>query len=207
MIRFTLRLVGGPTTWVAPSFVLLAWMTLMLGASPTALSTVGGLFYSSAVWATWVTIATGNVDSDAHRDVLTAAVGSAAKLHATRALAVISASAVATGLVSIATVAKTASDSPIRDLFICLAVSAGGSLLGVSFGTLLHCPLLRQSGLAVLIAVMCLLVTIISPFPNRLLAGAARGDGAPAALIVAVASCWCALVVCAAAGLAARRSR
>jgi hypothetical protein len=207
MIRFTLRLVGGSTTWVAPSFVHLIWVVLTLGGSTTTLSTVAGLFYASAVWAIWVTIVTGNVDVDAHRDVLAAAVGSAATLHAQRASAVVTASVVVGAVVSFAAVATTARDSPIRDVLVCLMVTTGGSLLGTGFGTFLHRPVLRHSAIAVLLAVMCVLVTIISPGPSRILASVAHGDLAPAALIVVVTGCWCAVAVGVAATFAARQAR
>ncbi len=207
MIRFTLRLVGGSTTWVAPTFVYLIWALVTLGGSSTALSNVDGLFYASTVWSIWMTIVIGNVDTDQHRDVLAAAVGSAATLHAQRAVAVVVASVVVGGIVSLATVVKTTSVSPIRDLVICMMVTTAGSLLGTSFGTLLHRPLLRHNGLAVLLAVSCILVTIISLVPVRIFAGAGRGGLASPALIVAVTGCWCALVVGVAAGLAASRAR
>ena len=155
----------------------------------------------------WMMILTGNVDGDAHRDLLAAAAGSAAMLHTRRAISVVAASIAVGIIVSAVTVSVTASDSPVRDLLICTIVTIGGGLLGVSFGTTLHRPLLRHSGLVVLLAVMLALVTIVSPIPVRVLDKSSTGDLVPAALMMVIAGCWCAVLVTASSRFAASRAR
>lgn len=207
MIRFTQRLVGRSSAWVAPTLVYLIWIAITIGGRTATLSNAPGLFYATVVWATWMTISTGNLDSDAHRDLLVAASGSAARLHAQRSLSVLFLSVPVTLAASAATVATSVSSDVARDWLVCILAAASGGFLGTGFGTFLHRPVLRHRGLTVLVAATLVVVAIVSP-PSIWVLDQVKSGNVAAALTIAVGvALWCAAAVSAASLLAAARSR
>jgi hypothetical protein len=207
MIAFTLRLVGRSSAWIAPSIVLILWIAVTLGGGGSARSAVAGLFYAVAIWATWMTISTGNLDTDAHRDLLAAACGSASRLHAVRAATVaVSVAAISVIVSGLTIVTGTSSNRP-GDFVICALVTSAGGFLGVSFGTLLHRPLLRHRGLTVLFALMLLIATIVSPPTIAALNGIESGSPSTATALALVLGCLCVAVTAVAARIAAARAR
>lgn len=207
MIRFTLRLAGRSSAWVAPTLVYLIWVTVTIGGRAAALSNAPGLFYASVVWATWMTVSTGNLDTDEHRDLLASVSGSATTLHAQRALSVLVVSLPVCVVASAVTVAASVSANVVRDSFICLLMAMSGMLLGTSFGTLLHRPLLRHRGLTVLCAALLIIVAIVSPTSIWALDYAETGNTVAATVITATIGLWCAGAISVASLLAASRAR
>lgn len=207
MISFTLRLVGRSSAWVAPTLVSLIWIAVTIGGGAAALSNAPGLFYASMVWATWMTVSTGNLDTDEHRDLLAAVSGSATRLHAQRSISVLVLSLPVCVVASAVTVAASVSDSVVRDWLICALMAISGSLLGASFGTLLHRPILRHRGLTVLCAALLVIVAAVSPTSFWALDYAEAGDTAAAAVITATIGLWCAGAIGVASLFAASRSR
>ena len=207
MIRFTLRLVGRSSAWVAPTVVYLIWVAVTIGGRAAALSNAPGLFYASVVWATWTTVSTGNLDTDEHRDLCAAVTGSATRLHVERSMSVLVLSLPVSVVASAVTVAASVSDSVVRDWLICVLMAMSGSLLGASFGTLLHRPILRHRGLTVLSAALLIIITVVSPTSFWALDYAETGDTAAAIVITATIGLWCDLAISVSSLLAASRSR
>ena len=207
MIRFTIRLVVRSFAWLAPTLVYLTWVAVTIGGGASALSNATGLFYASLVWSIWMTITTGNLDSDEHRELLAAASGSTMRLHAQRALSVLT---IAVPLAAVASTLATAagiSNNAGRDWLICFLTAIGGGLLGTSFGTLLHRPLLRHRGLTVLLATLFVVTMIVAPPTLWALDAAESGDTLFAVATVAVLGLWCAATVATASRWAASRAR
>ena len=207
MIRFTLRLVARSSAWVAPALVYLIWVAVTIGGGSAALSNAPGLFYASLVWATWTTVSIGNLDTDDHRDLLASVSGSAATLHVRRAMSAV-ALALPVGIAaSVVTVAVGASDDVVRDWLVCVSMAMSGSLLGTSFGTLLHRPILRHRGLTVVAAVLLIVVTVVSPPSIWALDHSRAGDAVGSMIITIALGLWCAVVVAVASLLASSRAR
>lgn len=206
MIKFTLRLVGRSSAWVAPTLVYLIWIAVTIGGGSVALSNAPGLFYASVVWSTWMTVSTGNLDTDEHRDLLAAACGSATRLHAQRSVSVLVLSLPACVTVSAVTVAASVSDNVVHDWLVCALMAMSGSLLGTSFGTLLHRPILRHRGLTVLISALLIIVAVVSPTSIWALDFAESGNTAAAAFITIAIGLWCAASISTASLFAAARS-
>jgi len=207
VIRFTLRLVGRSSAWVAPTLVFLIWVAVTIGGRAPALSNAPGLFYATVVWATWMTVSTGNLDTDDHRDLLASVSGSATRLHAQRSISVLVLSLPVCVVAAAVTVAASVSVNVVRDWLICALMAVSGGLLGTSFGTLLHRPLLRHRGLTVLFALLLIIVAIVAPPSIWALDYAETGNTAAAVLIAASVGIWCATAISVAALLAATRAR
>ncbi len=207
MIRFTLRLVGRSSAWLAPTLVSLIWIAVTIGGRSPALSNAPGLFYASVVWSSWMTISTGNLDTDEHRDLLAAASGSATRLHAQRSMSVLVLSLPACITASAVTVAASVSDNVARDWLVCALMAMSGSLLGTSFGTLLHRPLLRHRGLTVLFSALLIIVAVVSPTSIWVLDYAESGNTAAAVVITITIGLWCAAAISTASLIAAARAR
>jgi hypothetical protein len=208
MITFTVRLVLRSMRWVGPVLVLLIWVVAAIGGRGTGLELASVLFPAYVIVGTWLTISTGNVDDDAHRDLLAAAAGSASRLHIMRSTTVL----VMTGTVAVALavlVAVVAQPGRARLTVLAVAASVGisGLLIGIGIGTLLHRPLLRHRGLSILLATGgCVLVMLLAPIQgvHRSLN---NGDSATTWLLLTAASAWAVGSVLAASQLADRRSR
>lgn len=207
MIRFTLRLVGRSSAWVAPTAVYLIWVAVTIGGGAAALSSAPGLFYASIVWATWMIVSTGNLDTDEHRDLCASVSGSATRLHAQRSASVLVLSLPISVMASTVTVAVSASDSIVRDWSICALMAMAGSLLGASFGTFLHRPILRHRGLTVLLAALLIVVVVVSPTSVWALDYAETGETAAATAVTATVGLWSVTAISVASMFAASRSR
>ena len=201
---FTIRLMARSSAWIAPTLVYLIWVAVTIDHRATALSNAPGLFYASVIWAIWMTISTGNLDSDEHRDLLAAASGSATRLHTQRASAVLIAAVPVGVAASALATAASVTDNMLRDFFICAMTTVGGALLGTSCGTWLHRPILRHRGMTVLISTLLVALIIVAPPTLWALDRAESAGTAFAVLTAALFGLWCAVSVTAASRLAAR---
>ena len=208
MIAFTVRLVLRSMRWVAPFLVLLIWVVAAIGGGGTGLELASVLFPAYVIVGTWLTIITGNVDDDAHRDLLAAAAGSASRLHVMRSTTVL----VMTGTIAVAVAVLVAvvaqpGSSTIMVLVVAASVSMSGLLIGIGIGTLLHRPLLRHRGLSILLATGgCILVMLLAPIQS-VHRSLNDGDTNTTWLLLTAALAWATASVLTASQLTDRRAR
>ena len=208
MIVFTVRLVLRSMRWVGPFLVLLIWVVLAIGAGGTGLEFASVLFPAYVIVGTWLTIITGNVDDDAHRDLLAAAAGSASRLHVLRSTTVL----VMTGTIALAVAVVVAvvaqpGRSTLTVLVVAASVSISGLLIGIGIGTLLHRPLLRHRGLSLLLATGgCIVVMLLAPIQS-VHRSLNNGDTNTTWLLFTAALAWAAASVLVASQLTDRRSK
>ena len=208
MIFFTVRLVLRSMRWVGPFLVLLIWVVLAIGAGGTGLEFASVLFPAYVIVGTWLTIITGNVDDDAHRDLLAAAAGSASRLHVLRSTTVL----VMTGTIALAVAVVVAvvaqpGQSTLTVLVVADSVSISGLLIGIGIGTLLHRPLLRHRGLSLLLATGgCIVVMLLAPIQS-VHRSLNNGDSNTTWLLFTAALAWAAASVLVASQLTDRRSK
>ena len=85
MIQFTSLLFARTTRWVAPVLLALMWTSVAMGrGTESVVARAGGMFLCYAIVGCWTTILVGNVDDDAHRELVTAVVGTRTRLHVMR---------------------------------------------------------------------------------------------------------------------------
>ena len=206
-MRFTLALVARSGRWIAPFLLLAVWLVMVIANPGSALDNAANLFFALFVVALWLTVTTGNVDDDPHRDLCAASVGGPARLQTARQLATM----VALGpLVLIATVLGVASGTDHRSLgtdvvgTLGLLVSAG--LLGAATGGFLHRPILANVAWSVVLGVVVVLgVAVLPPLRDALRdADRARLEGVAALFVVSTLSTTAATWL--SAVLAARRN-
>jgi hypothetical protein len=208
MIAFTVRLVLRSMRWVAPLLVLLIWVTAAVGGGGTGLELASVLFPAYVIMGTWLTIITGNVDDDAHRDLLAATAGSASRLHVMRSTTVL----VMTGTIAVAVAVLVAvvaqpGRSTITVVVVVASLSLSGLLIGTGIGTLLHRPLLRHRGLSILLATGgCILVMLLAPIQS-VHRSLNDGDTNTTWLLLTAALAWATASVLTASQLTDRRAR
>ena len=195
--------------WVGPILVLLVWVVAAIGAGGSGLELASVFFPAYMIVGTWLTIITGNIDDDAHRDLLAAAAGSASRLHVLRSIAVL----MMTGTIAIAIAVVVAvvaqpGRSTLTVLVVAASVSISGLLIGIGIGTLLHRPLLRHRGMSVLLATGgCIVVMLLAPIQS-VHRSLNNGDNNNTTwLLFAAALAWAATSVLAASQLTDRRSK
>lgn len=208
MIAFTVRLVLRSMRWVAPVLVLLIWLIAAIGGGGTGLELASVVFPAYVIVGTWLTIITGNVDDDAHRDLLAAAAGSASRLHVIRSTTVLTITGtIAVAVAVVISIVAQPGRSTITVLVVAASVSISGLLIGIGIGTLLHRPLLRHRGLSILLATGgCILVVVLAPIQgvHRSLDD---GDTDTTWLLFTAALAWATVSVLTASQLTDRRAR
>ena len=194
--------------WVGPILMLLVWVVAAIGAGGSGLELASVFFPAYVIVGTWLTIITGNVDDDAHRDLLAAAAGSASRLHVLRSTTVL----VMTGVIAVAVAVVVAvmaqpGRSTLNVLVVAASVSMSGLLIGIGIGTLLHRPLLRHRGFSILLATGgCIVVMLLAPIQS-VHRSLNNGDSNTTWLLFAAALAWAATSVLAASKLTERRSK
>jgi hypothetical protein len=186
-MRFTVALVARSGRWIAPTLILAVWLLVVIANPGSALDNAANLFFALLVVALWLTVTTGNVDDDPHRDLCAASAGGPARLQTTRQLATM----VALGpMVLIATVLGVASGTDHRSLTTNVAGALGllvsAALLGAAIGGFLHRPILANVAWSVVLGVVAAIVIAVLPPLRDVLRDAdhARLEGV-AALFVA----------------------
>ncbi len=209
MIGFTARLVLRSARWVAPLLVLLVWGLLIFGNPGTSFSNTTGMYPALVIWSCWMTIATGNVDDDPHRDLLAAAIGSTARLHAIRAATVALASLVLSFAVSGLVV--LAGDEPGRSsAFVAVAAFlalGSAALVGIGIGTLLHRPVLRHRGASTLLAVAAVVASVTLPPVQAVFRSLDSGDATNLGWLVVGAAVFTSASITGASRLSGLRAR
>jgi hypothetical protein len=209
MIAFNLRLALRSMRWIGPAMILMAWILASLTDPGPALTNASNIFLLLVALTCWLTVTIGNVDDDGHRELLAAAIGSPARLHRSRAL---SAYLAANALSAVGTLAcLLASSQPTRPtpeivvVGTCVLMQLAATAIGVGVGTLLHRPVLRHAGVALLVTVAALIGIILAPPVQSVLRALNMGRTtgvialATAGVVIALAS------VAAAGALADRR--
>ncbi len=165
MIRFSTACLMRSMRWVAPFLVLITWATIALRGNGPALVKASTIFPAVLIWSTWITIATGNHDDDAHRDLVAAAAGGPARVHILRAIA---AAAVSFAPIVVIAVLVLVSVSQLQHSAAVTAIAIIGFetsalAVGVAIGVWLHRPILRHRAVATLTAVAACTAVMISP--------------------------------------------
>ena len=167
MIAFNLRLAVRSMRWLGPALIAMIWISFTLAGPGPALSNAGSAFLMLVAVACWLTIIVGNVDDDGHRELLAAAIGSPARLHRSRAIAGFVAATAVGGAVTLADlVATTRATRPMSEFLVvgaCVLMELAATTIGVAIGTLLHRPVLRHAGVALLVALGALVGLILLP--------------------------------------------
>ena len=210
MIAFNLRLAVRSMRWIGPALLLLVWISLTLSDPGPALANAGNLFLLLVAVTCWITVVIGNVDDDGHRELLAAAAGSPATLHRLRA---VSAFAGANAISSFGTLAclvvATSPARPTNELVVigtCVLVQVGATAFGVGIGTLLHRPVLRHAGLALLVAIAALVGLILLPPVQSVLRALDNGRTTGVIALAAAGVATAFALVAASGALAHRRS-
>lgn len=200
-VGLTLRLLGRTLRWVGPLLLEVAWLAVVLAQPGPVPAAAVGTFPALVLVGCWLAAGAGNVDDDGHRELCTAAVGSAGRLVADRALAAVAVAAVAAVVAALAVaVGGSPRVASPGEGAVALAVCGAGAALGVGLGSLLHRPLVRRPGPAVLGGVAGAVVVVAAPPTTALLRSADRGD-VGAAVVLAAAALGTALVLVALAAL------
>jgi hypothetical protein len=167
MIRFHLRLVARSTRWLAPTLLAAIWSAFTVASPGPALGNASGSFIMLVAVTCWITVAIGNVDDDGHRELVAAAAGSPARLHRWRALTAYVGANVLALAVTVAGIASgTSATRPVGAARVdvsCVLLELAATAIGVGLGTLLHRPVLRNSGVGVLVAIGGLVGVILLP--------------------------------------------
>ena len=136
MIAFHMQLVVRSMRWLGAAIIVLIWMLISLSDPGPALANAGSGFLLLFAVTCWITVVTGNVDDDGHRELLAASAGSPGQLHRLRALSAwIAANAIG---VVVTLTALVASSDPVRhtsEVAIvagCVVVQLAATALGVS---------------------------------------------------------------------------
>jgi hypothetical protein len=210
MIGFNLRLAARSMRWLGPVLIASIWTSFTVANPGPALSNASNSFMMLVAATCWITVAIGNVDDDGHRELLAAAVGSPARLQRVRA---ISAYLAANAIALVATVADVAAaTSPTRSISQvhivggCLFLQLAATAIGVSIGTVLHRPVVRNAGATLLVATAGLVGVILLPPVQHVLRQLNDGRTGGLIALTLVALTAGATTVAAAGALADRRN-
>jgi hypothetical protein len=167
MIAFNLRLAVRSMRWLGPVLILGIWILLAFGSPGPALANAGSAFIVLLPVSCWLTFTVGNVDDDGHRELLSAAIGSPARLHRCRAIAAfVAANAVGSAATLVSLLLTTQATRPTPEIVVvgaCVLAQIAATATGVAIGTLLHRPVLRQAGVALLVAVSAVVGVMLLP--------------------------------------------
>jgi hypothetical protein len=190
MIAFNLRLAARSMRWLGPALMLMIWILLSLSAPGPALANAGNMFLLLVAVTGWLTVTIGNVDDDGHRELLAAAIGSPAKLHRSRAIsAYLAANTVSAPGTLACLLASTKPTRPTAEIVVvgtCVLMQLAATAIGVAFGTLLHRPVLRHTGVTLLVTIAALVGIILLPPVQSVLR--ALNDGRTTGVIVLAAA-------------------
>ncbi len=207
MTLFTLRLVARSARWIAPALVYLVWLVLVLANPGPALSNAANMFFGVAVAGCWITMITGNVDDDPHRDLCAAIAGSPAHLQVIRTLAALATTVILAAATSIL-IASTGHEAHQGVLAVGVAGAAllvSAALIGSTIAAFLHRPVLRNFAWSLILAIAALVGTVLLPPVQQVLRNFNRGQTGDVALLLAVAVATAACSTAASAAVANRR--
>lgn len=167
MILFNLRLTARSMRWLGAALLVLIWTSFTISDPGTALSNASSAFMVVVAITCWLTIAVGNVDDDGHRELLTAVAGSPARLQRSRAISAYVAGNTIALVSTVVGIALAATPRrPVGNVRIygaCLLLQLAATAIGVGIGTLLHRPVVRNTGVTLLVSVGALVTLILLP--------------------------------------------
>jgi len=209
VIAFGARLTLRSMKWLGPAMLVLLWTSFTAASPGSALSNAGNESFLLVSIAAWLTVGTGNVDDDGHRELLAAAAGSPARLHRSRAAA---AFGIANALALAPTIVGVAfAVSPARSVNggvivgTCVAVQLAAAAIGVAIGTFLHRPVVRHGGYALLASIGVIVVLALLPPVQHVLRDL-NDDRAASALVASVIALTIGVGAVALAGALANRA-
>jgi hypothetical protein len=208
MIPFTIRLVRRSTKWIAPYFLLLVWVLIGTGGGGTGLALSSMLFPAWLIVSVWLTIITGNIDDDPHRDLLAAAAGSASRLHILRAVSVLVAVMCSSVPVTVlVAVVAQPGQSTLTVALTSTTMCASAAFIGIGVGTCLHRPLIRHAGLSTLLGVSATLGVMLLPPVQHVHRSLNRGQAFPTLPLLLAAVAWSVSMMLLASQVTLRRAR
>jgi hypothetical protein len=155
----------------------LVWTSIAMDprGGGTSVSRSAGMLPCYVIVGCWLSIIIGSVDDDAHRELVTAAVGSRRRLHIIR---------VATGLLIVAGAATAISlvglflfsHGPGLAMTASLGLAWSGVLIGTAFGAPLHRPLIRHGATALAISLALLFGFFVLPPTQDILRRGSTAD-------------------------------
>lgn len=162
-VFFHLRLLGRSMRWIGPVLLYATWLIVVLSGSGPAMADGSALFMLHVIVVCWLGVAIGDIDDDAHRDVLTARIGSPARLHTVRALlAAVLAIVIGLATAAIVTVVKEQPDVTTSALFVGLAiVEVAGGFLGAAIAAVIRRPIVRNFGLTAVVGLLAFLGVVL----------------------------------------------
>jgi hypothetical protein len=164
MIRFTALLLAHSRRWLAPLLFGAVWTSIAMNpeGGGTSVSRVAGMLPCYVIVGCWLSIILGSIDDDAHRELVTAAVGSRRRLHIIRlttGLLLVAGAATAISLVGLVLFAHASGLAMIASF----GLAWSGVLIGTAFGAPLHRPLIRHGATALAIALALLFGFFVLP--------------------------------------------
>lgn len=189
MIRFTTLLVARSRRWLAPLLFAVVWTSIAMNpeGGGTSTSRAAGMLPCYVIASCWLSIIIiGSIDLDAHRELVTAAVGSRSRLHIIRVAAgllLVGGSATALIVVRLVLFSHPQGWPPAITATIALAWS--GTLIGTAFGAPLHRPLIRHGAMALAISLAMLFgFFVLPPMQDVLRRGSVNDNSRVAPLFV-----------------------
>jgi hypothetical protein len=166
VIRFTMLLLTHSRRWLAPLLVGLVWTSIAMDprGGGTSVSRAAGMLPCYVIVGCWLSVIIGSIDDDAHRELVTAAVGSRRRLHLIRVstgLILVASAATAVSLVGI--VLFSHSSGLVPAILTTFALAWSGVLIGTAFGAPLHRPLIRHGATALAISLALLFGFFVLP--------------------------------------------
>jgi len=165
----------------------MVWCGFAIENAPASFETLAASFPAFLVAGCWVAASLGNVDDRSHREMATAAAGSATKLHRARALASACICIIAAVLqAGYAALALSQPDVSAALVFlICLLTLVGAISLGVAIGSWLHEPLLGGA-FSVLIGFVAVIAIVLMPPVQQALQSIGNGTIGPALALATI---------------------
>ena len=209
MIVFTIRLVVRSMRWVAPLLLVLIGMFVVLGGNGTGLTKASSTFAVFLAFGVWITVVAGNVDDDAHRELLAVATGTPTRLHRIRAVSaiVLAVPVVAVSSAVLAAATTEPQRSSLAVMVVVAAVQISAVLIGAAIGTWLHRPILRHRGLTPMLAVLAMIAALLATPTTHLHRSLDRGQASTAAWYLTAATAVSIGSVTAASTVTRRRAR
>lgn len=189
MIHFTWLLLTRSRRWLAPALLVAFWVSIAMNpmGGGSSVQRAAGMLPCYVIAGCWLSIIIGSIDDDAHRELVTAAVGSRTRLHVLRnftALAIMVVFATTMSLLGLLLFPRPS--GAVERLTATFGLAWSGVLLGIAFGAPLHRPVIRHGATALAVALALLLGFFLFPPMQSILRGTDTNNtrGIPALFII-----------------------
>jgi hypothetical protein len=171
MIRFHSLMLLKSTRWFGAAVVTVIWASLvMTRGNETTLARAGGMLFCHVIVGAWLGFLVGDLDDDAHRELVTAATRTPGRLHVLRAVtAWVWSATSAVSIVAVSLIVHRHSHPFAIEALASTGIAVAGSLLGVAIGAPLHRPVVRKQSTSLGTAALCLVGLAILPAMQRVL--------------------------------------